>query len=75
MKIYHTGPLKDLVNSDEITVPHCKDTDQLEGVIRKTVVGIDHVPFRIAVNGQIIGSKCAIMEQDRLELITLLQGG
>ena len=75
MIIHLTGPLKDLVNSDQITVPDCMDTVQLANEIRKTMPGIDQVPYRIAVNGRIIGSKCAINEEDRLELITLLQGG
>lgn len=75
MIIHLTGPLKDLVNSDQITVPNCMDTVQLVNEIRKSLPGIDQVPYRIAVNGKIIGNKCTIKEKDRLELITLLQGG
>jgi hypothetical protein len=75
MRIYLTGPLKNLVDNDTLTIPDCRDTGQLATELRKSVPGIHRVPYRIAVNGRIITGKYAIREGDRLELISLLQGG
>ena len=75
MEIFLTGPIKDLEEDEVINVPFSEDIDQVRKEIIRALPGIQRIPFRISVNGQIGGSLFHLKKDDCLELITLLQGG
>ena len=75
MKIFLTGPLKDLANTDVVNVQYSRDTEQLIKEISMALPDTQKIPFRISVNGQIVETQSLVKEDDRVELITLLQGG
>ncbi len=75
MIIHLTGPIKDLVNSNVINVQYSGDIDQLRKEISTALPGAQKIPIRISVNGQIAESWSMVKEHDRVELITLMQGG
>ena len=75
MKIHLTGPIKDLVNRDIIDVQFSGDIEQLGKDISRALTGNQKIPFRISVNGRIAEPRSPVKENDRVELITLMQGG
>jgi len=63
------------VNSDVIYVEYSSDTEQLKKEIIRALPDTRKIPFRISVNGQILEAQSPVKEDDRVELITLMQGG
>jgi len=75
MQIHLTGALKDLLNSGEITLKYCHNAGSLKEEINGLVPDIQKISYRVSVNGRIAENQSVINEGDRVELITLLQGG
>ena len=75
MNIYLTGPIKDLVEDEVINVEYSADIDKLKQLIIRTIPDTLRMPFRISVNGHMAETQTMVNVDDRVELISLLQGG